>query len=569
MLDANTLDAYRWARERARCEQDYLYLAATYLHVKAKDQIGLPTLRLNAVQRRLHEVAEAQVRRTGKVRLVVGKPRQVGCSVYWQSRTFHQTAFADNRNAIMIAHDEPAAVEIFSVTKGYYDALPPPLKPRTRHDAKMRMVFDGRNSKILSAHAANVHVAIGQMNHIVHMTEAARYPHPEQVWDALAPQISQAAGPEGYSMVVIESTSWIGGEWFKAFAEDARAGRNEYEFLFIPWFHHHAYTAPVPRGFQPTAEERELKRQYHLTDGQLVWRRQAIANFRANPLLFQQSYPNDWESSWVLPKGAMRVFQDDVLDRLHADLRPPRYRANALSSGLVPQLGGLIEVWEPPQPDVYYDMGVDIAGTVDEHSDWTVACVIRRDTYEQVAQFRARINPASQDFIDAMYWLGMAYHTAQICPDITGGWGNALLTELQMRSYPNLWQWRRRDDAKQRISSRVGYVFTKREKAALVSNAVALATRGAVVIRSETLWRELRDYLAVGLDEWAAAPGAWDDTVTAWMLALIAARDERLDAPAPPPVEAPAPAHPWAVHDIDHDLAEDAERALIPMDPWG
>lgn len=494
-------------------------------------------------------------------------------STYWQARAIHQTAFHSNRNALMVAHDEPSAIELFSVTKGYYDALPTELRPKTRYDAKQRMIFEGRNSKILSAHAANTNVAAGQMLHIVHMTEAARYgDHADLVQASLFPTISEARGDD-YSTVVIESTSVYGGDWFKDFAEAAQRGENGYRFLFIPAFKHHAYTAPVPDDVEWTHEERELLRKHAgegLTKGFLIWRRQQIQKFRSNPLLVSQEYPVSFEDSWKLPKGALRVFDDAILTALRHGVRPPRFRATPLSSGLEPQLGGPVEVWEAPQEGVFYDIGIDISEGRTESSDWTVACVIRRDTLEQVAQLRLHINPASVEFIDLIYWLGMNYNTAQLNPDITGGWGNALLTELQMRSYPNIWRWRRRDDAKQRISSRLGFLFTKRDKATLVSNGVALASRGDVAIHSEVLCDEMATYLNIGIDEWSASTGYHDDAVIAWLLALLASYDERASsAPYEALVQQPTTTKkPWAVHDVDADLDVEGSTPLVNMKPW-
>ena len=235
-------------------------------------------------------------------------------------------------------------------------------------------------------------------------------------------------------------------------------------------------------------------------------------------------------------------------------------------------LGGLVEIWHEPQPDCFYDMGVDVAGGATADADWSVASVIRRDTLEQVAQMRLHMNPASTDFIDLVYWLGMNYNAAKINPDITGGWGNALQTELQMRSYPAIWQWRRRDDAKGRVSSRMGFLFTKRDKAVLVHNAVALASRGDVMIHSEVLLDEMRAYLNIGLDEWGATHGAKDDAITAWMLALLSARDDRIDVQGQPTEAKPtltrAQTKPWAVHDVDADMVATPQPSFSWLQPW-
>src|SRR3990167_5908370 len=400
-------------------------------------------------------------------------------STYWQARSFHQTAFHNYRNGLFLAHDEPSSIEIFGITKAYYDALPLALKPRTKYDARQKIEFIGRNSKILSAHAANINVAAGQMYHLVHITEAARYPNPDKVQASSFPSISEARG-EDHSIVAIESTSVFGGDWFKSFADAAARGENEYEFHFIPWFQHDAYTAAVPADFEPTHEEREWRRKYGLTNGQIAWWRQMAAKYASNPSIMRSEFPFDWESSWVLPIGTLRVFTDKMMLDAARGVRPPEFRALATSGGLEKMLGGPVEVWEAPQPGVFYHAGIDLAEGRTEQADWSVGCVVRRDTLAQVAQFRVHENPPSTDFLDLVYWLGMTYNCAEINPDITGGWGNALLTELQYRNYPNIWRWRRRDDVKQRVSTRIGFLFTKRDKAHLVGNAVALATRGEV-----------------------------------------------------------------------------------------
>lgn len=469
--------------------------------------------------------------------------------------SFHQTAFKDNRNALLVAHDEPSSYELFDMDQTFYDALPPQLKPSLKYRQKSKMQFENRRSKLLVGHALNLNVGASQMNHIVHLTEVARYPHPEDIQASLFPSISDAKGDD-YSVVIIESTSRFGGDWFKAFAEAAMRGENEYEFTFVPWYWHPDYTL---RGNHKqltlTPEERELATKYKLTAGQIAWRRQKQSEYITNPSMFFAEYAIDWESSWVLPEGTARVFADADLQPLEHFVRPGK-RHYVDSTGLHDTLGGPIEVWEPPIDGKYYDIGIDIAGGRTASADWTVLCVLRRDTLEQVAEVRIHMDPASAEFLDLVYWLGMTYNTACLCPDITGGWGHALLSDLQRRDYPNLWQWRRRDDGKERISARVGFYYTHREKAYLVHNAVAMVKRESPHLHSQHLWSEALHFLQIGLDEWGAAPGYHDDCVNAWMLALMAASDERAhggDLQPPEPVRLPADTI-HNIHDIDVDL---------------
>jgi hypothetical protein len=247
------------------------------------------------------------------------------------------------------------------------------------------------------------------------------------------------------------------------------------------------------------------------------------------------------------------------------------------STGLVPELGGLVTVWEAPQAGVYYDLGLDPSGgnTSDgRNPDWSVAEILRRDTLEQVAECRVHMNPASHEFIDLIYWLALAYNTAQINPDITGGWGMALMTELQRRSYHHIWRWRRRVDARERVSDQIGFYATPRDKGYLVHNAAMIVTRGEAVIHSDVLYDEMAAYMAIGLDRWEGRPK--DDTVFAFMLALLSARDATAAgepggvAPAKSPAEELAEQlakEPWKYHDVVNDL-EAPHPVLVNLEPW-
>ena len=917
-------DDILWAHELKHCEDDFNYLAQTYLRFKSKEVVGFPTLKLNTVQQWLYAQIQDQWQRTGKVRKIFGKSRQVGSSTLCRALSFHRVAFRDHINALLVAHDEPDAAELFQLDMGFYDALPPRLKPILKYRSKWKMEFTNRNSKVLVNHARNMHVGASQMNHIVHLTEVARYPNGNEVQSSLFPSISAATGRD-CSIVILESTSRYGGDWFKQFAEAAIRGENEYEFHFVPWYMHDRYTRPVPAGFEPTAEELDML-HYHptMTWGNLVWYRLEKGNFVGNLAQFYQNYPmcvaagtristqrgllpieatserdvtesgeiitrldhgvretiqlttalgftlrctpdhrvqladqswceaaqalgkpvrlvpprfaenyhtetwhefdtmttsvlideawgrflgyfvgdgsiyfgrgsqhpldsraeidiactradqdvvedvaklwhqlfgvnpyrrvcsggnrggeslrytsraygrifyhlglthragadqnwtrkvcvpdviwksprsvvreflrglyesdgthssqgdvlvfskykpflqdvqllllgfgitsrlgkwnlqppytgghvlhcrsneskrfmdligfvgarkhdkfihptrprmgrrpkplvyeslvtaiepsepcavhdlnlppphsfgangiavhNCWEASWVLPEGTMRTFPDDLLAYTIDTLHPGQLHT-VDSTGLHMMLSGDVEVWQPPKEGVAYDMGIDIAGGQSKESDWTVLSVIRRDTLEQVAEARGKWNPADIEFFNLVHWLARTYNTAQLIPDITSGWGHALMTDLQKRAYPNIWQWRRRDDAKERVSQRLGFYYTKQDKRWMVTNAVKVIQREKPLIRSRVLYHEMRNFLQLDLDVWGASPGTYDDAINAYMLALVGATDERpLYRVTAPDTPTPTVRSPWSYHDIDADLDADNPR---------
>jgi hypothetical protein len=546
-------EAARWAYEKHRCEEDYLYCASRFLRIKSKHKIGLPTLRLNRVQQFIHDKAEDQLRRTGWIRLVIGKARQVGTSTYWRSRAFHKVAFSDNYNSYVVNHDEPSSMELFGMDKTFYDALPPQLKPRLKYDQKQKMEFADRKSLSLVGHARNMNVGVSGMTHFLHLTEVARYPNAHEIQSSIFPTVSEARGEQDFSAVVIESTSRYGGEWFKEFAEQAMAGKSTFEFVFVPWFLHEDYSMPVPKDFKANSEERHLMKKYGLTEGNIVWWRMKQLEYSTNlPALFQD-FCFDWEGSWVLPKDTSRTFKEDVLQRMEHGIKPGKlYHVD--KDGHRELLGGDLEIWQLPEDGVTYDFGLDPSGGQTQDANPAAGIVIRRDTLEQVAQFHGRFDPASERFLDLVYWTGMFYNRAQITPDITGGWGHSVMRDLQQRSYPNIYQRPMPDDAKERMGPRLGFQYTSQTKKEIVTNAVKLLEREYPAIRSRALMSELRSFLTIGLDEWGAGPGCTDDAVNAYMLALYGATQERRPGVAELPTEQLAIEKPWCQHDVDADL---------------
>jgi hypothetical protein len=108
-----------------------------------------------------------------------------------------------------------------------------------------------------------------------------------------------------------------------------------------------------------------------------------------------------------------------------------------------------------------------------------------------------------------------------------------------------------------KVSTRLGFYYTKRDKMWLVHNAVKTVQREHPAIHSPLLLGEMRSFITIGLDEWAAAPGMKDDAINAYMLALLGAVDERPHEIQPlPSIEKPHIERPWCVHDIEADLDE-------------
>ena len=73
------------------------------LRIEAFGSGELVPLRLNSVQRILHERVEDQLEREGYVRRVVLKPRRSGLSTYWIARFFLKSLTRSNQRILLVA----------------------------------------------------------------------------------------------------------------------------------------------------------------------------------------------------------------------------------------------------------------------------------------------------------------------------------------------------------------------------------------------------------------------------------------------------------------------------------
>ena len=80
--------------ERRRQEGDFLHYAETCLKIRSTSGAIIPFV-LNGGQRYLHERLERQREETGRVRALILKARQLGCSTYIGGRFYHQTTGRD------------------------------------------------------------------------------------------------------------------------------------------------------------------------------------------------------------------------------------------------------------------------------------------------------------------------------------------------------------------------------------------------------------------------------------------------------------------------------------------
>lgn len=106
-----------------RLRFDLEYFAHQALKLRPKSGPLEPFV-FNVAQRRLHGIIEAQKRKTGRVRIIVLKARQLGVSTYVAARLYQRTINNPGVRTIIIGHERRASSNLFQIVRRFHDRTP-------------------------------------------------------------------------------------------------------------------------------------------------------------------------------------------------------------------------------------------------------------------------------------------------------------------------------------------------------------------------------------------------------------------------------------------------------------
>lgn len=270
---------------RQKLKDDFEHYASKCLKIRTKAGAIVP-LELNAAQLYIHKRAEEQRVRTGKVRAIILKGRQQGCSTYIEGRFYWRVTHTRGVRAFILTHEEDATNNLFELAKRYHDNCPPPVKPNSAAANAKELHFNKLDSGYKVGTAGNKAVGRSSTVQLFHGSEVAFWPNAQQH----AAGIIQAIPDEPGTEVFKESTANGVGNYFHKEWQDAEAGLSDYIAIFVPWYWQDEYRKSVPDGFVLDAEEQQYREAYGLDFEQMAWRRNKIVELK-DPILFKQEYP--------------------------------------------------------------------------------------------------------------------------------------------------------------------------------------------------------------------------------------------------------------------------------------
>lgn len=323
---------------RQKLKDNFPHFASKCLKIRTKEGQILP-FTLNRAQQYIHAKLEEQKALTGKVRALILKGRQQGCSTYVGARYYHQVIHRFGTQAFILTHALDATNNLYKMAQRYYENTPALVKPEVTTSNAKELIFGRLDSGYKLGTAENQSVGRSATIQLLHGSEVAFWNHAAEHAKGIFQAVPNALGTE----IVLESTANGVGNFFHQQWQKAEAGESEYIAIFVPWFWQEEYQSEVSHDFTPTIDEDELMRQYYLTINQIAWRRNKITEFSVNGTdgvkSFMQEYPCNsseafqltGEDSYVpneLVLRARKTIQIDDFGHLVIGVDPARFGAD-------------------------------------------------------------------------------------------------------------------------------------------------------------------------------------------------------------------------------------------------
>src|SRR3984957_1820363 len=106
----------------------------------------MTVLALNAAQLFIHDRLEEQLKSTGKVRALIVKGRQQGCSTYVEARFYWKVTHNKGMRAFILTHLDDATRNLYQIMKRFHEYCPFPVKAHVGRANSREMIFDRLDS---------------------------------------------------------------------------------------------------------------------------------------------------------------------------------------------------------------------------------------------------------------------------------------------------------------------------------------------------------------------------------------------------------------------------------------
>ncbi len=529
-----------------KLKHDRRWYIETFLQIRNKAAQVVP-FKLNRAQRDVMDIVERDIAAGKPLRYIVLKARQMGLSTLFEGLIFQDEANNENKNALILAHEEPASQNLFGMSKLFYEVLPDEIRPMKKYSNGKILAFEnpeadeslkrgnpGLRSKIIIATAGAGEVGRSATIHNLHVSELAFFPDAKTTMLGLL----QCVPDEPNTMVVLESTANGVGDYFHEQCMRAERGESDFTLIFLPWFIDETYTrsfhTPVEReqfisevetvshdegGKSIYTYEHDLMEKQNLTYEQLNWRKYTIANkCQGDELLFMQEYPATPEEAFI--SSGRPKFSIKSLKEYQTITKPPVRRGyfyeNDNGVYFVDDPRGYVSIWQEPEPDVNYVIGADVAEGLVE-GDYSCGVVGNSSTFDIDAVWHGHIDP---DLFGAeLVKMGKYYNYALLGPE-SNNHGLTTISTIKKAEYWNLYFSKNFDKINDTMTHKVGWATTSRTKPYMIDKLAEFIREHYLGIYSDLIISEAFTYIIEDNGSTNAQSGCFDDTIMAIAIML-------------------------------------------------
>jgi len=308
---------------RQKLKDNFVHYAIKCLSIRSKLGVIKP-FELNAAQKYIHNQLEMQKGQTGKVRALILKGRQMGCSTYVGGRFYHRTTYNRGTQCFILTHALDATNNLYKMAQRFYENTPPLVRPQVSTNNSKELIFGRLDSGYKIGTAENKSVGRSSTIQLFHGSECAFWANASEHAKGILQAVPDAPGTE----IILESTANGVGNYFHQMWQKAEAGMSDFIAIFVPWFWQPEYQREVCHGFTPSEYEISLKDNYGLTDEQLNWRRFKIVDLSVNgqdgEKSFCQEYPCNANEAFQLT-GENTFVESSLVMRTRKDTEAERF----------------------------------------------------------------------------------------------------------------------------------------------------------------------------------------------------------------------------------------------------
>lgn len=532
-----------------KLKSDPRWYIENFLLIRDKSANIIP-FKLNRAQQIVMDQIEKDMREGRPKRYIVLKARQMGLSTLFEGLIFHDTATHENKNSLIIAHEESASTNLFQMSKLYFENLNELIRPMKRYANGKVLSFEnptnddaerhrnpGLRSKISIATAGAGEVGRSSTTHNLHASEVAFFPDAQTTMLGLL----QSVPNQPNTLVVLESTANGVGDWFHTVWQNAEKGLNDFTPIFLPWFIQDEYTRPFAsegqkqqfieevsaihrdgEGKEIRTYEWELKEKHGLTWEQLNWRRHTIQNnCNGDEILFMQEYPATAEESFISsgrPKfniSALRRYQTITKDPIR---RGYLHEDESGEINFVDDDNGYISIWQEPKHGEEYAIGAD---TAEGLATGDFSCgVVGNSEFDIVAMWHGHLDPDL--FGKELVKLGKYYNYAYLGVE-NNNHGHSVLNTIKREEYWNLYFTKTHDKISDTVTQKLGWSTRSNTKPLMIDKLAEFVRENYLGIYSDLIISEMFTYIIEDNGATNAQVGCHDDTVmaTGIMLQLL------------------------------------------------